>query len=129
MSLNTAVISIGSNINPLNNILRAKEMLAANVTVAKESSFLATKPIGPTPQADYLNGSMLIQTEINLEQLRQLLKAIEKHLGRRDEDDRWGPRPIDLDITVWNDQIIDQDFYIRDFLRKAVLELIPELKY
>jgi 2-amino-4-hydroxy-6-hydroxymethyldihydropteridine diphosphokinase len=36
---------------------------------------------------------------------------------------------VDLDIVVWNDKLLDPDFYEREYLKKAVLELMPNLKY
>jgi hypothetical protein len=35
---------------------------------------------------------------------------------------------MDLDIVVWNGQIVDEDVYDREFLRSAVTQLCPELK-
>ena len=57
------------------------------------------------------------------------LIAIEDQLGRIRNTEIIQTRSIDLDIVVWNEKVVDEDFYSRDFLRKAVLELLPELKY
>jgi len=57
------------------------------------------------------------------------LIAIEDQLGRIRNTEIIQTRSIDLDIIVWNEKVVDEDFYSRDFLRKAVLELLPELKY
>ena len=56
------------------------------------------------------------------------LKAIEVKLGRQPGKHRYGPRTIDLDLVVWNGEVIDQDLYTRDYLREAVLAVLPDLK-
>ena len=38
------------------------------------------------------------------------------------------PRKMDLDILVWNGEIVDPDVYEREFLRRSVIELCPELE-
>ena len=50
-------------------------------------------------------------------------------MGRNRSHDQHGPRTIDLDIVIWNEDIIDQDFYERNYLKESVLELIPNLNY
>ena len=101
----------------------------------RSSAFKWTKPFGYVNQDDFKNGSVLVETPLELEVLKKELKAIEKALGRPRQSCRGrktpaiksGPRTIDLDITVWNNKVVDQDLYKREFLRSAALELIPGL--
>lgn len=127
--MNHIIIGLGSNIEPGQNIQRAKEILAQKYHVIAESCFKVTKPVGSIKQADFINGSVLIETEFPIERLKTELGEIEKGMGRNKPHDRHGPRTIDLDIVAWNGDIIDQDFYERDYLKESVLELIPNLKY
>ncbi len=120
---NICIIGIGSNINAETNIPKMLEILKAKVTVLKVSSFLKTKPIGILNQPDFTNGAVKIQTNLDLKNLNKLLKEIENQLGRNRTGPKSGPRCIDLDIIVWNDEIIDKDYYTRDFLQKSVSEL------
>jgi len=125
---NTAIIGLGSNIAPKINIKKAKKVISGQFHVEKESKFIQTKPIGYVKQDNFINGCLLINTELSLEQLKQILKDLEKKLGRKASKIKYGPRTIDLDIVVFNGWIIDQDFYERDFLKTAVLELLPNIK-
>ena len=125
----TAVIGLGSNINPQTNIAEAKKILGQKYTILAESQFVVTEPIGTTTQPDFIKGAVLIKTALAQERVKKDLKNIEISLGRRHETDKFGPRTIDLDIVVWNNQVMDQDFYQRDFLKQSTLELIPNLKY
>ena len=53
--------------------------------------------------------------------------TLESQLGRVRSADRYAPRPIDLDIIVWNDEIIDEDVHERDFLSRSIQEVLPNL--
>ena len=125
--INEAVISLGSNIDPEYHTLKAKEYLHENFTLLKESRFVKTKPIGINDQPDFINGAVWITTPNSLAIVQGKLKRIEQKLGRKTGERSFGPRPIDLDIIVWNNKIVDNDVYTRDFLRRAVVELRPEL--
>lgn len=127
MKLNKAIISVGSNIEPETHIERAKEMIASEHTLAGVSNFIQTSPQGFAEQADFMNGAFSIETELDIEGLEAYLKEVEAKLGRVRTENKNGPRRIDLDITVFNGKIIDDDFYRYDFVRKAVTELMPEI--
>jgi 2-amino-4-hydroxy-6-hydroxymethyldihydropteridine diphosphokinase len=121
---NIVIIGIGSNINAETNISKMLEVLVNEVEILKVSSLLKTKPIGIENQPDFTNGAIKIQTGLNREELNQLLKSVEDGLGRDRSAPKFGPRTIDLDIVVWNGEIVDEDYYTRDFLRKSVQEVI-----
>lgn len=127
--MNEVVISVGSNIDPELNVERAKETLSKSDLVIDESQFEFTKPLGFTEQPDFLNGAFLVHTHDSFKIFNQKLKQIEIAQGRIKTENKNGPRCIDLDIVVWNQTIIDLDFYQRDFIKKAVLEVIPDLNH
>lgn len=121
--MNSCIISVGSNIDASNNIAKMTELLSQIVVILKISKFETTKPIGILNQADFTNGAILVETELDSITLKKLLKKIEDKLGRDRTADSNGPRTIDLDILVWNNKIVDNDYFERDFLRKSVAEL------
>ena len=127
--MNTAVISVGSNINPENNIRLAKEKISSKVRLLKSSKFVFTKPIEYENQDDFLNGAFLIETEHNKDSLYKILKNIETELGRRKTSNKNGPRTIDLDLLLWNNQVIDTDIHSRNFLKESILELVSDFKF
>ncbi len=124
-----AIIGLGSNIEPVRNIQRAREILAEEFTVIGESEFIQTKPVGYADQDDFINGAVYVETDLSIGQFVKTLKRIEKDMGRKRSQLKSGPRSIDLDLVVYEGEIIDQDFYERDFLKESVLELIPDLDY
>ncbi len=121
--MNTVIIGIGSNLDAESNILKMLEILKKHVQVIQVSEMVKTKPIGIKEQPDYTNGAVKIESELNREQLTNLLKLIEDQMGRDRTVARFGPRNIDLDIVVWNGEVVDKDYYTRDFLQKSVKEL------
>jgi len=126
--MNRAVISVGSNIVPEKNIKAARDILAHEQVFIKESSFITTRPVAPAEGDDYLNGAFLIETALDMAALGRYLKKIEKRLGRVRGRDRFAPRTMDLDIIVYNGEIVDEDYFRYDFVKKAVDELMPSLK-
>lgn len=118
--MNICIIGIGSNLDAEINIPKMLEMLETKVEVQEVSPMLKTKPIGILEQPDYTNGAVRIATEMDREQLNIVLKFIEDQMGRDRSGPKFGPRNIDLDIAVWNGEIVDPDYYTRDFLEKSV---------
>ena len=127
MNVNRAVIGLGSNINPEENIRRAKEAIAGEFMLIKSSSFVETEPVGFKEQDRFINGALLIETELNAARLESRLKVLETELGRVKTDNKYGPRSIDLDILVWNGEVVDEEVYEREFLRTSINELMPDL--
>lgn len=121
---NTAIISIGSNIDAESNIEKMLVLLGQEVKILKVSLLVKTKPIGIENQPDFTNGAVKIGTYLDKENLNRLLKCIEDKLGRDRTVAKFGPRTIDLDILVWNGDIVDKDYYSRNFLRHSVDELL-----
>lgn len=120
---NCVIIGIGSNLDAEKNISTMLDILQQKVNVIKVSPLVKTKPIGIQNQPDFTNGAVKIKTEFNRQDLNGMLKDIEDQMGRDRSVPKFGPRNIDLDIVVWNGEIVDQDYYTRDFLRKSVKEV------
>lgn len=121
--MNLVIVGVGSNIDPVENIEKAKQLISQKHTIVKSSGFIKTKPIGFKDQADFLNGGWLIKTSLSNKLFKQFLTGIEDKLGRVRNDNKDGPRTIDLDIVVWNGHLVDSEYYERDFLQTIVKEL------
>lgn len=119
--MNKAVVSLGSNLEPEENIRAALERLAEDHRLCRVSPLLQTTPIGPVQdQPDFLNGAALVETALTFEAFAASLKDIEQAFGRDPGGDRWGPREVDLDVVVWNGRVVDDNVHRRDFLAESV---------
>lgn len=126
--MNRLVVGLGSNIEPEINIARAHRRLAEKFRILAVSPIVETLPVGNTQQPNFKNGAVLLETPLSRENVTKILKEIEKDLGRKSGGDRYGPRPIDLDVVVWNDSVVDEDYHTRDFLKDSVLAVLPGLE-
>src|SRR5690606_40011733 len=106
--MNKAFIALGTNIEPRKEYLdQAIQLLSKveDVQIIKKSSIYQTPPVGYTNQADFLNMVLEISTRLSSEQLLDQCQEIENELGRK-RTIRFGPRTIDLDILVFNEENI-----------------------
>lgn len=122
--MNQCIIGIGSNINPQENIQSMLEILAQEHVLGEHSDWVVTSPIGITDQDDFVNGAVMVTTLLDRENFNLYLKKLEDRLGRDRTLPKFGPRTIDLDIVVWNGEIVDEDYHTRDFLKKSVNQLM-----
>jgi 2-amino-4-hydroxy-6-hydroxymethyldihydropteridine diphosphokinase len=106
-----AFIALGSNINPEYNMREAVQRLAepsARCRLLAVSPVYETAPVGKTDQPNFLNAAALIETDLTAAELKtQVLQIIERELGRVRTEDKNAPRTIDLDIALFDDQVLD----------------------
>jgi len=122
---NSAIISLGSNIEPEQNVQKARLEISQVASILKETKTIYTKPVDFIDQDDFLNGALLIQTKLYFDELVDHLKRIEDKLGRVRTENKNGPRTIDLDVIVFNKVPIDKEVDKFDFLTSFIQELQP----
>ena len=127
MKINSAIIGVGSNVNPVFNVNQAENEIKAIGVLKQKSNFFYTKPLLYEDQNDFLNGVLHIETPYEKSELNKILKSIEFKLGRIRDENKNGPRTIDLDIVIFNNQILDSDVFKRDFLKNPIIGLFPYL--
>lgn len=136
---NQAYISLGSNIedrytfltNAINELNKHEKIEVVNV-----SSTYETDPVGYTEQNPFLNMVISVMTMLRPHELLAVCLKIELELGRKREI-RWGPRTIDLDILLYNQENIkSKDLIIphprmseRAFVLIPLLEIASHLSY
>ena len=131
--MTTAYLSIGTNIGEREqNLQDAVKLLVAHeeITVTAISSIYETAAVGFTEQADFLNIAVDVETSLNAFELLAQCQKIENDLGRVREF-RWGPRIIDLDILLYNNEKYETENLIvphpRMFERAFVLVPLEEI--
>jgi 2-amino-4-hydroxy-6-hydroxymethyldihydropteridine diphosphokinase len=107
MATHTAYLSLGSNLG--NRAARLEEALLRlaeqSVNVIRRSSFYETEPVEFHEQGWFLNCAAETETELTPEQLLRAILRVEEEMGRK-RIIHAGPRTIDIDILLYDEQIV-----------------------
>lgn len=121
-----AYIGLGSNIEPEINLPRAVAALRARGGLLAVSSAWKSPPVGTTGP-DFVNAAAKLTTPLTAEELKsQVLRPIEKDLGRVRGPDRFAPRPIDLDILIFDHEEFDPEIWNYAYLALPLSETLPD---
>ncbi|KAG9642479.1 folic acid synthesis protein, partial [Aureobasidium melanogenum] len=132
-----AYIALGSNVGDRLHMIE-KACLALDqdpdIKVIRTSFLYETEPMYVQDQARFLNGACEVETILEPMPLLDRLQAIENELGRVKLIDK-GPRSIDLDILLYEDQVIDTErlkvphilMLEREFVLRPLCDIIPDM--
>jgi len=126
-----AFISLGSNLGDRKKILELSLAKLKDLFELKAvSSLFESEPWGYKEQSYFLNAVVEIEVVASPYELLELLKNIEIDFGRKGDGVRWGPRTLDLDILLYDSDIIDEeDLKIpHPGLKNRVFQLLPLLE-
>ena len=136
--MNRVFLSLGSNIDPERNMPRAVRRLAKRCHLLAVSPVYETDPVGVQRGPRFLNAAALIETELDPRLLKdQVLLVIEDDLGRRRTQNKNAPRTIDIDIALYNDQILqvgprhvpDPDILEHAHIAVPLADLAPDMRH
>lgn len=126
-------LALGSNLNnPQHQLISAIEFLSEIVSEIKVAPFYKSSPQGFSEQDDFYNTCISGITTLEPQELLIALKKIEKRMGKSEQFTN-GPRIIDLDIILFDDQIVQGLFlqiphprmHERDFVLQPLAEIVP----
>ncbi|ARK28475.1 2-amino-4-hydroxy-6-hydroxymethyldihydropteridine diphosphokinase [Halalkalibacter krulwichiae] len=131
-------IALGSNIGDRYDHLKTAIHLLdqhERISVEKQSSIYETEPVGYVNQQAFLNMVIYVKTDLSPRELLDVTQAIETRCGRK-RDIRWGPRTIDLDILLFDQENMVMEtlsiphprMWERAFVMIPLMELQPMLK-
>ncbi len=129
--MNKVFLGLGSNVgDKKRNIEEAVKLLSEKIENIKVAKIYISRAVGYENQDDFLNTVISGETELNIGELFEFIKNVEKQVGRKYRF-RWGPREIDIDILFFNDLIFeDENIKIphpriqeRDFVLKPLADL------
>lgn len=135
-------LGLGSNLGDRkNNLRRALALLQeAGVGLIRTSPLIETPALLPQGASwewnkPFLNIAIECDTALSPDALLAQIKHIEITLGR-DNQSRWSPRPIDIDILIWRDEIVTtdnliiphKDLHKRHFVLTPLIALNPQLR-
>lgn len=107
-------LSLGSNLGDSLRIIKEATSLIKESTAIldfKVSNFYETSAISRIPQPKYVNAVCAFDTSLDPFSLFQLTQSIEIKLGKFPKS-KDSPRPIDIDLLFYDDQMIQSDHLI-----------------
>lgn len=130
-------IGVGSNEGDrLANISRAARAIGMlpDVRLVQMAPIIETEPVGGPPQSSYLNTVVELHTALAPRSLLGQLQGIERSLGRVPSAVRWAPRPMDLDVLLYDTLILEEPglqiphprLPERRFVLEPLAQLAPE---
>ncbi len=126
--LHQVCLLLGSNIEPDRNIPRAVHLLGKRLHISRLSSVwesASTECCYP----DYLNLAMLVSTELDAIELKeQLIHPLEAQMGRVRTEDKNASRPIDIDIILFDGELMDPSLMSLAYLAVPVSEIFPDYR-
>ena len=131
----TVYLGFGSNMgNRQGNLDKALDLLSQRLPVGQVSSIYDTEPVGNINQPRFLNLVCQVHTRLAPEELLALAKGIESKLGRA-PGKSGAPRPIDIDILLYGDRVMETLELViphprlaeRAFVLIPLVEIAPDL--
>ncbi len=116
------------------NIDRALTLLKKEIRIIRSSSFYETEPAGQNDQPQILNITAQGETNLSPEELLKFTQSVEKKM-KRVKAIFSGPRNIDIDILLYDDEIIHTPELViphprmldRAFVLAPLCEIAPDL--
>ena len=130
-------LGLGSNTgNRQGNLAKALDFLSQRLRMEKVSPVYETEPIGNIDQPRFLNQVCKAYTRLSPAGLLALAKGIESKLGRVSTKPN-APRPVDIDILFYGDQVIESPQLViphprlteRAFVLVPLADIAPELRH
>jgi len=131
-----ALLALGSNIEPEQNLPAALGLLAAlpDVEVVAISGVYESPPLGRPGDPWFRNAALGVETTLSPPELRQAARDIEACLGRVRGGDPYAPRTIDIDLAAYegfegeveSSRVPDPEISRRAFLALPLAEVAPD---
>jgi 2-amino-4-hydroxy-6-hydroxymethyldihydropteridine diphosphokinase len=131
-------LGLGANVGDRQaNLRMALQRLQTLARLEEVSSLYETEPVGVSEQPSFFNAVCRVSTGLEPQALLRFLKNLEGEIGRRPGGQKWGPRPIDLDILLYDDRVVDVPelrvphprLAERAFVLVPLCELAPKLRH
>ncbi len=124
--MNNAILSLATNTPDKHaQMNHAIEELRAIDSTLSVSTAYETDPVGNREQPRYLNAVAIIETSWDYESLHGRLKELEQLHGRTPESKAQGAIPLDIDIVVWNGEVLRPRDWEQTYFTIGLRELQP----
>ena len=125
-NMHSFLLSIGSNFDAQKNITAAKEQLMRYFADIYFTQPTESEPYGMFYKGKFVNMLATFGSEYSLDEVIQIMKKIEREMGRLKEDKKLGKVIIDLDIIVSDNVIVRPSDFERTYIQK-LLRFLPNI--
>jgi 2-amino-4-hydroxy-6-hydroxymethyldihydropteridine diphosphokinase len=126
--VHVAYLSLGANIEPEINLVKAIQLLQQHGRLEKISTAWESESVG-AEGPNYLNACVRLVTPLEQAPLKErVLLPIESRLGRIRTENRFAPRPMDIDIVVFDGKSCDDRYWDQAFVVIPLAEIYPEFQ-
>lgn len=123
MNSYSCLLCLGSNFDRHIHLANAREALKALFTDIRFSTEMETEAIGGRFLSPFSNQTAQFTTSLPADEVRALLKGIEKENGRLKEDKAQGIVKLDIDLLMYGNEVLKPEDMERDFVKKGLEEL------
>lgn len=119
---------LGSNLQPEKNLALGVDLLRRQVKIVRVSSVWETPAVG-SPGPDFLNLALLVTTVLDAKLFKaQVIRPLEMQLGRVRSADKNASRTIDIDIILFDNQLLDPNLWRFAHRAVPVAEILPDFR-
>ncbi len=127
MKSHDVYLLLGANISPALHMRAALYLLRNYVEIKAISPVWETPAVGSNGP-NFLNLAVHITTFFTPEELKiHVLRKIESKLGRTRTEDKNAPRPMDMDILIYDNQSLEPDIWLQAHIACPLSGLLPDL--
>lgn len=134
------ILSIGTNLgNKRQNLLDAIQLIESEVgSCISISPFYKSEPWGFDSENSFLNGVVVVMTNLKAMEVLDITQEIERQLGRKAKSiNGYADRLIDIDIVDYDGQIVESERLTlphrlmneRNFVLKPLCDVLPDWKH
>lgn len=122
----TAVLTLGSNVARAACIIEAARAAIDRVAEVRAYSGAYLSPDDTGAGADYLNAVLELTTTLSLSEMADFAAGLEQRSGRTADSKSRGVMPLDVDIVVWDTEVIKPYDTTRPYFRTGYQKIHHE---
>ena len=123
MNQHTCILCLGSNFYRIAHMAYAQRELKKHFPTIRFSEEMETEAIGSRFLSPFSNQVASFETTLSSEEVRAILKQIERDLGRLPEEKPQGVIRIDIDLLMYDDCVLKPADLERDFVKEGLKSL------